>query len=77
MNSVWSLDKLYKGYDDPNFIEDLNKVDLSINELNSFVSILDNNEASNNLLKAIEILEEQEKLFTKLFAFFLILFYNV
>jgi pepF/M3 family oligoendopeptidase len=69
MKSVWSLDKLYKGYDDPKFIEDYNKVDVSINELNNFVNNLENNEASSNLLKAIEVLEEQETLFTKLFAF--------
>lgn len=69
MNSVWSLDKLYTGYDDPKFIEDLSKVDASISEMNNFVNDLEKNEASNNLLKAIEILEEQEKLFTKLFNF--------
>ncbi len=69
MNSVWSLDKLYTGYNDPKFIEDLSKVDACINEMNNFVNDLEKNEASNNLLKAIEILEEQEKLFTKLFSF--------
>lgn len=69
MNSVWSLDKLYTGYNDPKFIEDFNKVDASISELNNFVNNLENNEASSNLLKAIEVLEEQETLFTKLFAF--------
>lgn len=69
MNSVWSLDKLYTGYDDPKFIEDLSKVDASVSEMNNFVNNLEKNEASNNLLKAIEILEEQQKLFTKLFSF--------
>ncbi len=69
MNSVWSLDKLYTGYDDPKFIEDLSKVDGSISEMNNFVNNLEKNEASNNLLKAIEILEEQERLFSKLFSF--------
>lgn len=69
MNSVWSLDKLYKGYDDPKFIEDLSKVDTSISEMNNFVNNLEKNEASYNLLKAIEILEEQRMIFSKLFSF--------
>lgn len=69
MNSVWSLDKLYKGYNDPKFIEDLNKVDSSINEMNDFVNTLEKNDAKNNLIKAIGLLEIQQELFTKLFSF--------
>ena len=69
MNSVWSLDKLYTGYNDPKFIEDFNKVDTIVSDLNNFVNNLEKNEASNNLLKAIELLEEMERLFTKLFVF--------
>lgn len=69
MKSVWSLEKLYTGYDDPKFIEDFSKVDASISELNNFVNNLEKNEASSNLLNAIELLEKQETLFTKLFAF--------
>ncbi len=69
MNSVWSLDKLYTGYDDPKFIEDFGKIDASISELNNFVNNLEKNDASYNLVKAIEILEVQTKLFSKLFSF--------
>lgn len=69
MNSVWSLDKLYKGYDDPNFIEDLSKVDANISEMNNFVNTLDKNDVENNLLKAIELLETQQTLFEKLFPY--------
>ncbi len=69
MNSVWSLDKLYKGYDDPNFIEDLSKVDANISEINNFVNTLHKNDVTNNLLKAIELLETQKTLFEKLFSY--------
>ena len=69
MNSVWSLDKLYTGYNDPKFIEDFSKLDTSISEMNNFVSNLEKNDASNNIVKAIELLEEQRKLFSNLFLF--------
>ena len=69
MNSVWSLDKLYKGYDDPNFLEDIKKVDEIVDELNNFVLTLKENETQKNLLKAIELLEAQRRLFSKLFSF--------
>ncbi len=69
MNSVWSLDKLYKGYDDPNFLEDIKKVDTIVDELNNFVLTLKENETQKNLLKAIELLEAQRRLFSKLFSF--------
>lgn len=69
MNSVWSLDKLYKGYDDPNFLEDIKKVDAIVDELNNFVLTLKENETQKNLLRAIELLETQRRLFSKLFSF--------
>lgn len=69
MNSVWSLDKLYKGYDDPNFLEDIKKVDEIVDELNNFVLTLKENETQKNLLRAIELLEAQRRLFSKLFSF--------
>ena len=36
MNSEWSLDELYKGFDDPKFAADLAKYDEMIAKINEF-----------------------------------------
>ena len=54
MNKEWSLDVLYKGYDDPKFAEDEKELDLLIQEMTSFVSDLSGDPAD-NLCKAIRL----------------------
>lgn len=38
MNSEWSLDELYKGFDDPKFAADLAKYDEMIAQTNEFAA---------------------------------------
>ena len=38
MNSEWSLDELYKGFDDPKFAADLAKCDEMIVKINEFAA---------------------------------------
>lgn len=57
MNSVWNLDNLYKGYDDPKFVADETKIDKLISEINNFCKNLNGNPAE-NLKNLIIILNE-------------------
>ena len=48
MNSEWSLDELYKGFDDPKFVSDFAKVDELVarnNELAEKIKDMDGKEA--------------------------------
>ena len=40
MNTEWSLDSLYKGYDDPGFSEDMEKAAKCIEEMNRMLDYL-------------------------------------
>lgn len=58
MNSEWSLDVLYKGFDDPKFQADFQKVDEVCARLNDFAAGLPGKDAKENLLTYLR-LEEQ------------------
>ena len=45
MKETWSLDNIYKGYDDPKYIEDEKKLDEVIEEMNKF-NIQDDDKAN-------------------------------
>ena len=59
MKETWSLDNIYKGYDDPKYIEDEKKLDEVIEEMNNF-NIQDDDKA--NLSGIIDLFERQCKL---------------
>lgn len=58
MNSEWSLDVLYKGFDDPRFQEDFNKVDEVCGKVNAFAEGLPGGDARENLLTYIDLQEQ-------------------
>lgn len=57
MNEVWSLDVLYKGYDDDKFQADLAKVDVVVSEMNALSKKLEEYTTKEALHKIITALE--------------------
>ncbi len=68
MNKEWSLEKLYKGYDDPKFASDEKLLDEKIAEYASFASDL-KGDAKELLKKGITLTAEIETLATLLFSY--------
>lgn len=67
MNTEWSLDILYKGYDDKKYMEDREELDRLIKEITTFSETLKNEiNEEEVLLKAIEYLELYQVLGSKL-----------
>lgn len=68
MKTEWSLDILYKGYEDPNFINDIDKLTKLSREMDDLSQTLfeQNKEYESNLLTCIKYLEEYEVLASKL-----------
>ncbi|MBR3504578.1 MAG: M3 family oligoendopeptidase [Clostridia bacterium] len=60
MNSEWSLDALYKGYDDPKFTEDMAKLDACCANMNALAAALD--EKPKTAATVEEILRAMEEL---------------
>lgn len=56
--TVWSLDVLYTGYDDPNFKEDLVRYADKIKALQSFAKELTHGDEETTLVTALQMLEE-------------------
>lgn len=69
MNSEWSLDVLYKGFDDPKFAADMKKVDEKIAETNEFAAKLGSMSDKDTLLAYIRISEEMMQLASDLYGF--------
>ena len=69
MNYEWSLDVLYKGYDDPKFAEDSAKLDEAIARTNRFADEIDSMPPREALLEYIKQGEEDELLISRLFSF--------
>ena len=69
MSYEWSLDVLYKGYDDPKFTEDLKKLDESIARTNRFADEIASMPHREALLEYIKQGEEDELLIRKLYSF--------
>lgn len=69
MNTEWSLDALYKGYDDPNFQNDLLELDAIIEKFNSLPNTFSQNSATDNLINILRIQEKFTELASKLFSF--------
>ena len=69
MNSEWSLDVLYKGYDDPQFAEDSAKLDEAIARTNRFADEITSMPPRDALLAYIQYGEEDQLLIMKLFSY--------
>ena len=69
MNSEWSLDVLYKGYDDPQFAEDSAKLDEAIARTNRFADEIVSMPPRDALLAYIQYGEEDQLLIMKLFSY--------
>lgn len=69
MNREWSLEVLYKGYDAPEFKEDLNAVDKVTEDINAAAKCLKEKPAREALLGMLDLYEQSSKLFMKLFSF--------
>lgn len=68
MNKEWSLEKLYKGYDDPQFKADEQKLDELLKEIAEFTADLSGN-PKDVLVRAIRLNQEITALAEKLFLF--------
>lgn len=69
MNYEWSLDVLYKGYDDPKFAQDSAKLDEAIARTNRFADEITSMPPREALLEYIKQGEEDELLISRLFSF--------
>ena len=69
MNYEWSLDILYRGYDDPKFAEDMAKLDESIARTNKFADEIASMPPREALLEYIRQSEEDQLLISKLFNY--------
>lgn len=69
MNTVWSLDVLYKGYQDEAFTTDIKKFSDLITSIKKYVAELSNQNPAEALLTILTYLEEYEVLGAKLFSY--------
>ena len=68
MNKEWSLDNLYKGYDDPKYTKDEARLDELIREITDLCSNLSGDPAD-VLCKAVSLSQELHTIVTTLFAY--------
>ncbi|HEX3075926.1 MAG TPA: M3 family oligoendopeptidase [Lachnospiraceae bacterium] len=66
MNSEWSLDILYKNYEDVAFTKDFQKLQDTIKEIKDFTGKLKENEYEQNLIKYVELFEQYNVLASRL-----------
>lgn len=69
MKTEWSLDILYKGFDDPKFKTDMENVDKMIAEINEFAKALGTLDAKTTVLEYIRMSEESDLKIADLFRF--------
>lgn len=69
MNTEWSLDILYKGFDDENFTKDIEKVKTLIINYNEVVDNINANEPIKSLEDVIKVKEEFEYYIEKLYYY--------
>lgn len=69
MNGEWSLDVLYKGYDDPKFAEDMAAFDAACARMNELAAALDGMEPAKALHEIILAMEELNRLASNLMIF--------
>ena len=69
MNMTWNLEIMYKGYDDPKYISDNQKVLEIIKEMNELVGKLDVNNAVSCIEQELKLEEELNKVLSELFSY--------
>lgn len=69
MNKEWSLDVLYKGYDDPAYQQDLRKIDTLINQIHTFAENLGKSPDKDTVTSYIALMEEFSLLITKMYSY--------
>lgn len=69
MNSEWSLDELYKGYDDPAFLSDFAKVDDFCSKINEYAANISDMEPKTAICGYIRLREDAMQTIAKLFQF--------
>lgn len=69
MNSEWSLDVLYKGYDDPKFIADFAKVDEIVANTKAFAAKMNDMDPKEALLTYIRENEANSQIISDLFSY--------
>ena len=69
MNMTWNLEIMYKGYDDPKYISDNQKVLEIIKEMNGLVGKLDVNNAVSCIEQELKLEEELNKVLSELFSY--------
>ena len=65
MNMTWNLEIMYKGYDDPKYISDNQKVLEIIKEMNELVGKLDVNNAVSCIEQELKLEEELNKVLSE------------
>lgn len=66
MNTVWNLDVIYRGFEDPAFAADMQKLECSVQELNALAQQLEAMQPLEGLKKGIEVQEKLSALAEKL-----------
>ena len=69
MNSEWSLDELYKGFDDPKFAADLAKYDEMIAKTNEFAAKISDMQPLDALKTYIAGSESSMQLLTDMYSY--------
>ena len=69
MNMTWNLSIMYKGYDDPKYIADNNRVLEIIKEINALANELDVNKAVLCIEKELRLEEEFNSVLSELFSY--------
>ena len=69
MNMTWDLEIMYKGYEDPKYKEDFNKVFDLIKKINELSQNLDINKAKECIEQSLKLEEETNVLLSELFGY--------
>ena len=67
MNTTWNLDVMYKGYDDPKYINDIKKVEETIKNIKNLV--LDENNPVKTIEASVTLTEQLNTLLMELFSY--------
>lgn len=69
MNTEWSLDVLYKGYDDPEFQNDLKRVDTLIDQMHEFADSLGSSSDKDTVKAYVTLLENFSTVVARLYSY--------
>ena len=69
MNSEWSLDVLYTGYDSPEFKRDIEAMDETVRVFNEAAAQLNASDPAGSIKRMLGLMEESSLLFERLYSF--------